>query len=128
MKALTISELVAARISAKRAEDAAVKARREVDAQIAELLRDVNKPEGSISQKLPEGYKITVTYKLDRKVDTEKLTKGWDKLPLDVQAAFKWTADLSVSQFRNLDDKAALNASQFFETKPASPSIKIEAV
>lgn len=128
MQTITINELVAARIAAKRAEDAAVKARREVDAQIAELLRDVNKPEGSISQKLPEGYKITVTYKLDRKVDTEALTKSWDKLPLDVQAAFKWSADLSVSQFRNLDEKAALNASQFFETKPASPSIKIEAI
>lgn len=127
MQTITINELVAARIAAKRAEDAAVKARREVDAQLAELLRDASKLEGSISQKL-DGYKVTVTYKLDRKVDTESLTKAWDKLPLDVQAAFKWKADLSVSEFRKLDEKAQLNISQYITTKEASPSITIEAV
>lgn len=127
MQTITINELVAARIAAKRAEDAAIKARREVDAQLAELLRDASKLEGSISQKL-DGYKVTVTYKLDRKVDTEALTKAWDKLPLDVQAAFKWKADLSVSEFRKLDEKAQLNLSQYITTKEASPSITIEAV
>ena len=127
MQTITINELVAARIAAKRAEDAAIKARREVDAQLAELLRDASKLEGSIFQKL-DGYKVTVTYKLDRKVDTEALTKAWDKLPLDVQAAFKWKADLSVSEFRKLDEKAQLNLSQYITTKEASPSITIEAV
>ena len=127
MQTITINELVAARIAAKRAEDAAIKARREVDAQIAELLRDATKQEGSISQKL-DGYKVTVTYKLDRKVDTDALTKSWDKLPLDVQAVFKWKADLSVSEFRKLEGKASLNASQYFTTKEASPSITIEAI
>jgi hypothetical protein len=128
MQAITISELVAARIAAKRAEDAAIKERRDIDGQIAELLKDANKPEGSVSQKLPEGYKVTVTYKLDRKVDTEKLTANWGKLPLDVQAAFKWTAGLSVSEFRKLEGKASLSASQYFTTKEASPSITIEAI
>jgi len=127
MKPISLQELVAARIAAKRAEDEAIKARREVDAQIAELMRDAQKLEGSISQRL-DGYKVTVTYKLDRKVDTDALTKSWEKLPLDVQAAFKWTADLSVSEFRKLEGKAQINASQFFTTKEASPSIKIEAV
>jgi capsid protein len=122
------SERVAARIAAKRAEDAAIKARREIDTSIAELLKDANKPEGSVSQKLPEGYKVTVTYKMDRKVDTDKLTTNWAKLPLDVQAAFKWKADLSVSEFRKLEGKAALSASQYFTTKEASPSITIEAI
>jgi hypothetical protein len=128
MQAITISELVAARIAAKRVEDAAIKERRDIDGQIAELLKDANKPEGSVSQKLPEGYKVTVTYKLDRKVDTEKLTANWGKLPLDVQAAFKWTAGLSVSEFRKLEGKASVSASQYFTTKEASPSITIEAI
>jgi hypothetical protein len=128
MQAITISELVAARIAAKRVEDAAIKARREIDGQIAELLKDATKPEGSVSQKLPEGYKVTVTYKLDRKVDTEKLTANWGKLPLDVQAAFKWTAGLSVSEFRKLEGTASVSASQYFTTKEASPSLTIEAI
>lgn len=127
MESVSLSTLVAARIAAKRAEDAAVKARREVDAQIVELMRDTNKPEGSISERL-EAYKVTVTYKLDRKVDTEKLTTEWGKLPMDVQAAFKWKADLSVSEFRKLEDKCKASASQYFTTKEGSPSITIEAI
>ena len=128
METISLSTLVAARIAAKRAEDEAIAERRRIDKTIAELLKDPNKPEGAISEKLPEGYKVTVTYKLDRKVDTEALTKAWDKLPLDVQAAFKWKADLSVSEFRKLDEKAQLNLSQYITTKEASPSITIEAV
>ena len=128
MQTITINELVAARIAAKRAEDEAIAERRRIDASIAELLRDANKPEGSISQKLPEGYKVTVTYKLDRNVDTEKLTTEWSKLSLDVQAAFRWKADLSISEFRKLEGVAQVAASQYFETKPASPSITIEAI
>ena len=49
MESISLSTLVAARIAAKREEDSAIKARREVDAQIAELLKDANKLEGSIS-------------------------------------------------------------------------------
>jgi hypothetical protein len=127
MKAISLSELIAARIAAKRAEDEAVQARRDIDAQLAELLKDAQKPEGAISQKV-DGYKLTVTYKLDRKVDAEELTKSWDKLPIDVQTAFKWKPELSVSEFRKLEDKAANSAARFFTTKEASPSIKIEAV
>lgn len=127
MKPITLAELVSARIIAKRIEDEAIKERRLLDAQIAELMRDANKPEGAISQRL-DGYKVTVTYKLERKVDAKKLTDNWGKLPIDVQAAFKWKPDLSVTEFRTLDDVAKLRASQFFETKPASPSITIEAI
>lgn len=127
MQAITISELVAARIAAKRAEDEAVTERRRIDSQIAELLKDANKPEGSVSQRL-EGYKVTVTYKLDRKVDTDKLTKSWDKLPIDVQGAFKWAASVSVSELRKLEAKAQNSAAQFITTKEASPSITIEAI
>jgi hypothetical protein len=128
MQTISLSELIAARIAAKRAEDQAVAARREIDAQLAELMADANKPEGSISRKTDDGYKLTVTYKIDRKVDTEALTKDWAKLPIDVQAAFKWSAALSVSEFRKLQDKAQLSASRFITAKPASPSITIEAV
>ena len=127
MQAVTISELIAARIAAKRQEDAAVKARREIDAQLAELLADANKPEGTISHKV-DGFKLSVTFKLDRKTDTEALTKDWAKLPIDVQAIFKWSASVSVSELRKLEDKAVLKASQYITTKPASPSITIEAV
>lgn len=126
MESITITQLIAARIAAKRAEDAAVAERRRIDSTIAEFLKDATKPEGSVSAKA-DGFKVTVTYKLDRKVDSELLQKDYARLAVDVQNIFKWSPSLSVSEFRKLDDRAQIVASKYFETREASPSIKIEA-
>ena len=127
MQAITIDQLIAARLAAKRAEDSAVQARREIDEQITNLLRPADKLEGTVSQKAGE-YKISVTYKLTRKVATDDLQKAWDKLSAEQQGAFKWGADVSVSALRALDDKSQLAVSKFITSKPASPSITIEAI
>lgn len=127
MKPLNLQELINIRIAAKRAEEAAVTERRRIDEQISELLKDPNKPEGSVSQKL-DGFKVTVTYKIDRKVSADELQKSWDKLSPEVQAVFKWKPDVSVSELRKLDDKQQLAASKFITAKTASPSITIEAI
>lgn len=127
MQAMTLTQLIAARIAAKRIEDQAVEDRRALDKQIAELLKDPNKPEGAISQKA-DGYKVTVTYKVDRKVDSEKLQAAWSKLSAAASAAFKWKADVSVTELRKLEGADAAAAAVFITSQPASPSIKIEAV
>jgi hypothetical protein len=126
MQAVTIDQLVAARIAAKAQEDAAVAARRELDQQIAALLSDANKPEGTVSQKLADGKKVSVTYAINRKVDTESLQNDWARLSDAVQGLFRWKAEISVTELRKLDDKAALVASKYYESKPGSPSVKIE--
>lgn len=129
MKALTISELVAARISAKQAEDAAIAERRNIDTQLAELLKDPNKPEGAVSQKLADlGVKLTVTYKISRTVDGKKLQAEWDKLTAGAQAAFKWKPEVSVSELRKLEGIDATVASTYITAKPASPSIEIDVI
>ncbi len=127
MQAVTIDQLIAARLAAKRAEDAAVQARREIDEQITNLLRPDDKLEGTVSEKTGE-YKVSVTYKLSRTVSTEDLQKAWDKLTAEQQGAFKWGATVSVAALRKLDDKAQLGVSKFITSKPASPTITIEAV
>lgn len=127
MKAITLDQLIAARLAAKREEDAAVQARREIDEQIANLLRPSDKIEGTVSEKTGQ-YKISVTYKLTRSVATEDLQKVWDKLTAEQQGAFKWKADVSVAALRKLDDKSQLALSKLITSKPASPSITIEAV
>ena len=127
MQAVTIEQLIAARLAAKRAEDAAIQARREIDEQITNLLRPADRLEGTVSEKAGE-YKVSVTYKLSRKVSTEDLQKAWDKLSAEQQGAFKWKADVSVAALRKLDDKAQLGVSKFITSKPASPTITIEAV
>lgn len=127
MKPMTLTELIAARIAAKRDEDAAIATRREIDAQLAEMMKDPAKPEGSVSAK-ENGYKVTVTYKIARAVDTDALTKAWGSLPKEVQDAFKWKADVSVSALRKLAPADAGKAAVFVTAKEASPSISIEAV
>jgi len=127
MKPMTLQDLINIRIAAKREEDVAIQARRDVDAQIAALLKDPSKLEGSISQKL-DGFKITVTYKVDRKVTADKLTADWAKLSAAAQAAFKWTPGVSVSELRKLTGKDATVAAAYITSKEASPSITIEAI
>jgi hypothetical protein len=123
----TLEQLITARLAAKRDEDAAVAARRALDGQIAELLKDPAKVEGTVSQKI-EGYKISVTFSVTRKADADKLQKEWDKLPASVAAAFRWKPEVSTTELRKLEGIDATVASSFITTTPASPSIKIEAV
>jgi hypothetical protein len=124
----TIQDLVAARIAAKREEDAAVAKRRELDEQIS-LQLSTGKAEGTESLKLPElCAKVTVTYKVTRKVDTEALQTGWENLSAEQQAAFKWSAEVSVSALRKFEGNDLVTVSKFFESKPAAPSIKVEMI
>ena len=127
MKAVSLSELIAARIAAKRIEDEPITERRNIDKAIADMLRDPAKPEGSISQRT-EGCKVTVTFKIDRKVDADKLTKAWDTLSTGAQAAFKWKPDVTVSELRKLSQPDAAAAAVFITSKDGSPQITIEAV
>lgn len=127
MKQVTISELIAARIAAKRIEDEAIAERRAIDKALADMLRDPSKPEGSVSHRT-EGCKVTVTYKIDRKVDGDKLSKAWASLAAGAQAAFKWKPEVAVSELRKLEPADAAAAAVFITSKEASPSITIEAV
>ena len=129
MKTMTISELVAARISAKQAEDEAIAERRRIDEQLAELLKNPEKPEGAISQKLEDmGLTLTVTYKINRSVDAKKLQAEWDKLSAGAQAAFKWKPEVSVSELRKLEGIDATVASAYITSKPGAPSVEIKTV
>jgi hypothetical protein len=127
MKPMTIQDLINLRIAAKREEEAAIAERRRIDASIADLLKDPTKPEGSISQRL-DGFKVTVTYKVDRKVAADKLTAEWAKLSSAAQAAFRWKPDVSVSELRKLTGKDATAAAAYITSKEATPSITIEAI
>lgn len=128
MQAMTISQLVAARISAKQAEDEAIAERRRLDEQLAELLKNPNKPEGAISQKLEDmGLTLTVTYKINRTVDAKKLQAEWEKLSAGAQAAFKWKPEVSVTELRKLEGIDATVASAYITSKPGAPSVEIKA-
>lgn len=123
---MTLQELARQRILAKAIEDDAVAERRKIDKQIADLLLDPNKPEGTVSQ-APEGFKVSVTYGVTRKLDTKKLQSDWTKLPPAVQDSIKWKAELATTKFRDLDKDAVLVLSTYMETKPSAPTVEVKA-
>ncbi len=122
-----LAELCAQRVAAKAAEDRAVAERRRIDSDIAELLKDPAKTEGTVYQK-PEGYKVSVEYGVTRKVDTAALQLAWTKLPKAVQDSIKWKAELSTTEFRKLAPEDSLELSRFIESKASTPSVKVEKV
>lgn len=122
---MNIQELARMRVLAKKAEDDAIAARRKIDKDIADLLADPNKTEGTVSV-APEGFKVSVSYGVTRKLDTKHLQADWTKLPAAVQGCVKWSAELSTTQFRTLDNDAVLVLSSYMETKPSTPTVKVE--
>lgn len=120
---ITLAQVLPAWMQAKEDERKATEHRRSLDRMIQSLLP--TKDEGSVSKE--EGnYKVTVQYKLDRKLDVDRLRNEWNAIPANCQQAIKWKAELSTTEFRKLDEQAARALSSFITTKPASPSVSVE--
>ena len=119
-----LATLLEERVRAKRLEDAAIVIRRGIDGQIADILRDAKKPEGSVTQKAGD-LKATVAYGVTRSVDTEMLQAAWDELPGSVRAVFRFKAEVSVAPLKALEGALAAKASPFITSKPASPSVTV---
>lgn len=119
---LSLQELAALRVAAKEREDAAIAHRREIDAAIAEVVQGAE--EGTASQEAGD-YKITVTRKVTRKVDTNKLRAEWSALTTEEQACFKWSADIETRVYRT---SKTMLVDSYITSKPASPSVSVEAI
>lgn len=126
MNVQLLEDLARQRIVRKAAEDDAIAARREIDAQIADLLRRADKPEGAVSEKAgPLG--VTATFTMNRKVkDKGALEEAWPTLPAAVQDAFTWKPEVSDGKFKKLSDADKAVAAQYIETKPGSTSIEVK--
>ncbi len=127
-KEVPLSVLAALRADAKTAEDQAIARRRNLDTEIAARLKD--REEGSVTQEDGE-YKIQVTYKVTRKVDTAALQKDWEFINGNVQQAFNWKAELNTKHFRALQELGVADlatVSNYITTSPASPSVTVEHI
>lgn len=121
-----LQQLAADYFAAKQAETAAIATRRELGDKLAKIMKD--REEGTRTESLG-GMKISVTYKLARKVDTKALQAAWERMPSNVQAAFKWDADINIKHFRALEEAAPEDfrkAAEFVTTKEAAPTITVE--
>lgn len=122
----TLKELAAEYFAAKKEEDAAVERRRTIGAQIAALANEDGISEGSTTAKV-EGYKVSVTYTVNRKVDAPKVQQEWMNLPHYLRDLFRWKADVIVPEWRKLDQDQLVEASKYVTSKPGSPSVTVTA-
>lgn len=123
MQQATLNELKTAWLSAKAAEKAANEERLAVEAAILALMPE--KTEGTVSD---DDTGISVSYKVTRSVDTEQLQQDWTRLPLNVQSAFRWKADLDTKKFKaiqELDTQAFATLALYVTSKPAKPTITV---
>jgi hypothetical protein len=112
-------------LKAKEHERQATELRRQIESQLVSLLP--KKEEGSESENVGE-YKLTVTTKINRKVDTVAVRTTWDVMPDKVKTIFRWTADIDIKALRALPDDAYVVAAQYITATPASPSFKVEPI
>lgn len=112
-------------LMAKEQERTAIEERRKIDRAIAEMME--KKQEGTVSIGIGD-YKAAVTYKMERKVNTDALRKAWQAIPEAAQSAIKWKAEVSVSALRLLSDDERASLSDYITTKPATPTVTVETI
>lgn len=128
MSTAELSALAAAWQSAKADEEQARARRLEIENQLIAAY-PVTGIEGTTHADVA-GFKVTITQRLNRTVNSEALQAGWILLPHVVREAFRWSADLDLRQYRALESAnpdAFRLAADFVVAKPAKATVKVEA-
>lgn len=108
-------------LAAKAVEKEAIERRRELDKEVARLVP--GKVEGTSSASI-DGYKVSVDYRVTRKVDSDKLSFIWNNLSEKEQKLFRWKAELQMKEFREAAPAEWLN--QIVTSKPGAATVTIE--
>jgi hypothetical protein len=120
---MMIAELTAALRKAKLAEAIAKTERLQLE-QLIE--KQFTKPDGGEGSHTDEEVKIT--WKINRTVDTASVEQAWDQLSTNAKKAFRWKADVDLTNLRalkDLDSAAFAQAAAFITSKPAKPTIEL---
>ena len=112
---------------AKEAEAHAKERRLQVESQITELVgfaeEGTTNAEGNL-------FKVKTVGKLTRSLDDAAIQSDWDTLPDEIKKCVKWKSALDTTKLRALeamrDDLMPVMA-QYMTTKPAKPSVSVEA-
>lgn len=125
---MNINQLAQAWLDAKDEEDAAILRRRQIGNLIAAAIPG---DDDKTAYFKTDFAKVSVTRKLNRKVDAATLGAAWESLPANVQATFKWSAEINTKHLRALQELNApelAEASKYFTTKPAAASVTVERI
>jgi hypothetical protein len=121
---MTITELTAALKAAKSAEEKAKADRLDIEAKMVALFAKPATGEGTHNDE-----DFSITWKLNRTVDTDKLSAAYESLPANAQRAFRWKAEVELKNLRalsELDPVSYSAAAEFITSKPAKPSIELK--
>ncbi len=121
---MTIIELTAALKAAKVAEEKAKADRLDIEAKMVALFAKPATGEGTHNDE-----DFSITWKLNRTVDTDKLSAAYESLPANAQRAFRWKAEVELKNLRalsELDPVSYSAAAEFITSKPAKPSIELK--
>jgi hypothetical protein len=121
---MTISELAAQLRMAKQAETEAKAERLRIEGLITDQFAKPESNEGTHNDE-----EFTITWKLNRTVNTDQLAADYEDLPTNAKNAFRWKAEVNLAYLRTLldIDPAAYNkVAVFITSKPAKPSIELK--
>ena len=114
-------------LEAKEAEKLANERRKEIEADIISL---VGVAEEGTTNGETEHYKIKTVGKLTRSLNDSQLQADWDTLPDEIKKCVKWKTSLDTKNLRSLEsmrDDLIPVMSRYLTTKPAKPSVVVEA-
>jgi hypothetical protein len=116
--------LVAQLRQARAEEKSATEYRQGLEAQLVSL-----HPVTEGSEETVKGEGFSIAYKLTRKVDSDALFAAFGDLPENAKKAFRFKADVSLTQYRALSefDTATFNkVAAFVTTTPAKPTVTLK--
>jgi len=126
MDMVSIEELAAQWEEHKLAEEAAVKARREIEDEIVELIELDPAKEGTLNIEAGS-YQIKLVSRLNRKVNSELLQEIAAEHNLDNQLTqlFRWKAEIDQKAWKMADDSITSKLGQAVTTTAGRPSFSI---
>jgi hypothetical protein len=123
---MTDEELAQEWMEAKQVEKSAVESRRQIEDRLLSLIGIPETLEGTQSAEAG-AYKIKVTGRMSRKVDTDKLQEValangiFDHL----QSLFRWKAEINAAQWKIADASITEPLTEAITTKPGRPAFQI---
>ncbi len=123
---MSITSLAAQWLEAKREEETATSKRRAIEDVIKKLQNIPEDLDKTVSFD-DDGYKVSVTGRIDRKVDSEKLQELAAEAGLTdhLGSLFRWKPEINATAWKLADDKITRPLSGAITAKPGRASFKI---
>lgn len=112
---------------AKRAEQDAATYRRQVEDRLVEALSIPDNLDGSMTQSV-EGFKVKVTGRIDRKVDSKALQEIAQENGLSehLSTLFRWKPEINMAAWKATSPEITAALADAITAKPGRPSFAIE--